>query len=362
MLSGPGRTLAAVAAICLAALGAYLARTAARSAPELSDPRKAPVSRRAPVQATPTVPTAAVPGAAPRGSVTAPERIFFRHNGVDEHYGRLAFVEPVSLARRHFRSNLSCEAFHASAARGICLFADRGVVTTYAARIVDSQQGELFSAPLNGAPSRCRVSPDGRIAAVTVFRSGHSYTSLDFTTQTLLFDLLRGEVLADIEEFEVIKDGKAFKRSDFNFWGVTFAPDPNRFYATLSTGGSHFLVRGRVDQRRAEVIFANVECPSVSPSGALVAYKKRLPPRGWVEWQLHVLDLGRMESRPLPERRSVDDQLEWLDETTVLYSLPAPRPRPSASTDVWQVPIDGSRQPTVFLENAYSPAVLRGLR
>ena len=70
------------------------------------------------------------------------------------------------------------------------------------------------------------------------------------------------------------------------------------------------------------------------------------------------MDLSSGAVTPLAELRSVDDQAEWLDDSTILYALPdASAPTPMV-TDVWRVPADGSGAPDLLLEGASSPAVL----
>ena len=82
---------------------------------------------------------------------------------------------------------------------------------------------------------------------------------------------------------------------------------------------------------------ANVECPSLSPDGRRLVYKKLVgdPPA----WRYHVLDLASGRETPLPEARSVDDQAEWLDESHVLYRV---------EEDVWASPVSGGR-PRLYL-------------
>src|SRR5262249_19851625 len=152
-----------------------------------------------------------------------------------------------------------------------------------------------------------------------------------FSTKTILVDMASGDVLADLEQFTTWRDGRRFGAADFNFWGVTFARDSNVFYATLRTVGDvalpsgqttrraqTFLVRGDLGLRKLTVLQENVECPSLSPDNHLIAYKKNV---GEGEWRLHVLDLATMTSRPIAaEARSIDDQIEWLDDSHVLYS------------------------------------------
>jgi hypothetical protein len=297
-------------------------------------------------------------GSAPTGRS---QRVFFRYNGRDSSYGQLAFVPLERPEAPQFIDRLSCEVAYVSGGRGICLAADRGVFTTYAARLFDANTFQILSEfPLNGVPSRSRVSADGRLAALTVFVSGHGYDSLDFSTQTLLVDVAQGKVIADLEGFAVTRDGQRFVNKDFNFWGVTFTPDAAHFYATLSTNRQHFLVKGNIASRSAVVVHANVECPSLSPDGTRVAYKKRLMEGNRVVWQLHVLDLKTRRETRLGERRSIDDQLEWLDNDHVLYAVPGSATGPSASTDIWKIGADGVGTPTLFLAKAYSPSVAGG--
>jgi hypothetical protein len=78
---------------------------------------------------------------------------------------------------------------------------------------------------------------------------------------------------------------------------------------------------------------------------------------GRVFWQLHILDLKTNQETPLAEKRSVDDQLEWLDNNHVLYSLPEAENGSSASTNIWLAAADGASAPRLFLKKAYSPSM-----
>jgi hypothetical protein len=344
------------------------------------------VKRR--ISATPITVTAAAPAETPQASEAAPvsppppevkspvvvvakpapspavktesRRLYFRHTGVDGHYGQLAWVDISQRQLVHYVDSLRCEVVYVAGGRGICLTADRGVFTTYSASLFDARNFQVSSGlALKGIPSRARVSLDGSLAAFTVFVAGHGYTTLDFSTQTLLLDARSGRALANLEDFEVTRDSQVIKAADFNFWGVTFAPDARTFFATLSTGGKHFLIRGDIAAHRATVIHENVECPSLSPDARNVAYKKRFMINDRVVWQLHVLELASGRETALSERRSIDDQLEWLDNRHVLYSVPSAEDGSSPSTDVWRAAVDGKTAPELFVRDAYSPATAR---
>jgi hypothetical protein len=59
----------------------------------------------------------------------------------------------------------------------------------------------------------------------------------------------------------------------------------------------------------------------------------------------------------LSETASVDDQVEWLDNESILYQHIDPDPPPWLS--IMRVRADGTGQPEVFLAGASSPAVVR---
>jgi hypothetical protein len=292
---------------------------------------------------------AAAPGA-PRVRLEslAKPLVVFQHVVRDDDYAHVAVTGATRTGRRTI-TGLVCERIHFAAGRGLCLMPKRGLGVRYTAKVISSDFRVRDEITLGGLLSRARVSPDGRYGASTSFVNGHSYaTQGAFSTQTTLIDLAGGTALANLEDFEVMRDGKRFDAIDHNFWGVTFAQDSNRLYATLSTQGKTYLVEGDVAARRLRVLHENVECPSLSPDETRVAYKKRIR-RG--TWRLHVLDLGSGRETPLAETRSIDDQVEWLDDRRILYG--------TGAGDVWVVPADGAGSPAKYLAGALSPAVLR---
>jgi hypothetical protein len=292
-----------------------------------------------------------------------PPSIMFRVTALGEAHGRLGVVALAEADPPSTVTPLRCERLHFSVDRGVCLTAERGFFARYGAVIFDGDFRPRHQLRLAGVPSRVRVAPDGRHAAITVFVTGHSYAASNFSTRTSFVDLRTGDfAVEDMESFTVQRDGHPFKAVDFNFWGVTFARDGNRFYATLGTGGHTYLIEGDLARREARVLRPGVECPALSPDNTRLAFKKRT---GGVvtavAWRLSVLDLRTDREWELAETRSVDDQVEWLDDEHVLYSL-LTSPLRAVVTDVWSVPSDGGGAPQLLVPGAASPVVVRERR
>jgi hypothetical protein len=282
--------------------------------------------------------------------VLAQPHVVFISTRIDESNGKLAAAPLDDPGGARVLTDTSCERVTSNGDVGVCLSADRGVLTTYAANILGPDLQPVGQLPINGGGSRTRLADDGRTAATTTFVSGHSYNQAGFSTETRVHDLATAESV-NLEDFVTILDGQETTAVDRNVWGVTFAAG-DTFFATVATGGSTWLVEGDLSERLLTSVRANAECPSLSPDGTRVAYKKRA--EGGT-WRLHVLDLASGQEHPLAERRSVDDQVEWLDDTSLLYALPRAG---SATADVWVVPADGG-EPEILIPGASSPSVVR---
>jgi hypothetical protein len=284
----------------------------------------------------------------------------FRVTALGDAYGRLGLAPLTEPDHLSTVTPLSCERVHFAADRGLCLTAERRMFTSYGAIVFDTEFQPLYRLRLAGLPSRTRVAPDGRHGAITVFVSGHSYAANDFSTRTMFIDLRSGDVMVDdLEKFTVWRDGERFVAPDFNFWGVTFAKDGNRFYATLGTGGHTYLVQGDLTRREARIVRSGIECPALSPDNTRIAFKKRSG--GFVSavsWRLSVLELATGREWELAEPRSVDDQVEWLDDEHVLYGLIA-APSGTVVTHVWSLQADGTGSPRLLVPEAASPVVMR---
>jgi hypothetical protein len=262
-------------------------------------------------------------------------------------------VSEVPVSEHRTATELRCERVYFASGKGICLTREFQFFTVRTvATMVDADFKPVSSTRADGIPSRARVSPDGHVAAFTVFVTGHSYGDAQLSTATVLLNADSGATIANLEEFSVIRDGDVIASPDFNFWGVTFQQNSNLFYSTLRTGGVNYLVHGDIRARTATIVHSSVECPSLSPDGKRIAFKKLIARNNW---RLSVLDLATKQETPLAETRSVDDQPEWLDDDHVLYGIIDEAPWMS----IMVVPADGRGQPELFAKGAASPAIVR---
>lgn len=298
-----------------------------------------------------SVPAGAPEAAARLSAPPPPPALMVLGTASDDTFRKIVLAPLASPSGPGYTTTLSCERMSFAGGRGVCM-TQEGVIPSYYADVFDERFNRVHRIALTGLPSRTRLSPDGRRAAVTVFEQGHSYAGSGFSTRTTIIDTVSGQALGDLEQFAISRDGQRFQAVDFNFWGVTFARDGNRFFATLATGGEKYLVEGRVDERAAHVVRSGVECPSLSPDNTRIVYKSMVSQAG--VWRLRMYDLRTQADTPLAETRSVDDQVEWLDDERVVYQLSG-----AESSDVWVLPTGGTDAPRVLRAFASSPAVVR---
>ncbi|MFC3505719.1 PD40 domain-containing protein [Micromonospora krabiensis] len=294
---------------------------------------------------------AAAPAAAPEaaaGTVTltpGPRLLTI----TDRHVSSVAAADPSGTRTV---SSVECLRVYAAAGTGVCL----GPKTPWQYQLVvlDSALRPTRTVEIPGLPNRARVSASGRMVSWTTFVGGDSYTASGFSTRTGIVDTRDGSTVMSLEEFAVRRDGRPYRSADVNFWGVTFTADDNVFYATMSTAGKRYLVRGDLSARRVETLKENVECPSLSPDGTRLAFKEAVDADPAKGWRLSVLDLASLRVTATAETASVDDQAAWLDGATLAYTLRQEDGRP----DVWSVPADGSGQPELLVPGAESPSPL----
>ncbi|WP_208640936.1 TolB-like translocation protein [Streptomyces carpinensis] len=280
-------------------------------------------------------------------------RMIFRNMAWGPHRDEVTAVPASDPSGPRTASGVKCLRFYAASGTGVCLQAVHGPVSdTYRALILDAHLRTRARYDVPGIPSRARVSPSGHFAAWTAFVGGDSYAGTNFSTRAAIVDVRTGRLIPTLESFRIIKDGRRYTSPDVNFWGVTFAPDDRTFYATLATEGRTYLVRGDLRAGTLTTVRPNVECPSLSPDGTRIAFKKRVDglPKD-APWRLYVLDLRTLRETPLAETRSVDDQAVWKDPRTLVYSLPG-----DYGADLYELPADGTGTPRRISTAAVSPA------
>jgi hypothetical protein len=340
---GPSRIkLAAFALICTAA--------GAVAAYYIIDARNDAKSAERALDAIPVAPAASIAAVQEQPHALTLEAGAFEK-------GRVALRPTLPNAAPVF-TGLECSRVYFAAGSGLCL-GSNGILG--GAFSFDANMNVTHRIDINGIPSRVRISPDGRYGSMTVFVSGHSYMEAGMSTRTAIVDIASGEfALENLEDLSIYKDGREIDAIDFNFWGVTFERDSNRFYATLQTGGEQYLIHGDITAKRADVLKSNVECPSLSPDGTRIAYKKRVKSGLFgQEWRLQVLDLATMTERSVAETRNIDDQVEWLDGHNLLYYMPDDVPPTTQRPDVWITNVDSNAAPQLYYPGASSPSVVR---
>ncbi|MFI5606284.1 TolB family protein [Amycolatopsis sp. NPDC051903] len=285
-------------------------------------------------------------------SLTPGPRLLVRSTA-DGSRGHLVTVSAADPGGARTVSPVTCARVYAAGGTGLCLRQD-GDLTTYQLAVLNSGLVSQREIPLVGLPNRARVSPSGRMVAWTVFVTGDSYNGGTFSTRAGILDTRTGELAPSLEDYAVTLAGKPYHAVDLNFWGVSFTRDDHTFYATMSTAGHRYLVRGDFRAHTIVSLRENVECPSLSPDETRIAFKSAIDDDPNQGWRLSVLDLASGRVTPLAESRNVDDQAAWLDNRSVAYGIP----RGTQHSDVWTVAADGSGVPRVLVPDAESPAAL----
>jgi hypothetical protein len=329
--------LLAVVVVTLAVAGAYASTAFQQS--------------RASEEAVPALPVTSA-GALPAGAF-----VLFRNTAAGQGFGQAATVSLSGPGGERALLGKECDRVYAVGGLLSCLVTRNGIPTSFEADTYDAALQQRGTWPLGGIPNRTRISPDGKLVATTVFVSGHSYAASAFSTETVISSA-DGSMQSNLEDYALLSGGARLKASDRNIWGVTFVPGrPNEFYATASSQGNIWLVRGDIDARSLTVTASGVECPSISPDGQRIAFKKSVSGTLAGARQPAVLELSTGNVTLLNQQRDLDDQIEWFDNGTILYGLP--RDETGQDSDIWSQSIAAGSTPQLFIEHAWSPAVVR---
>ncbi|MFI2753392.1 hypothetical protein ACGIF2_08155 [Cellulomonas sp. P22] len=291
--------------------------------------------------------------------VEAGAHVVFRSTAPGAEYGHVAMVALDDPAGPRAFTSVACDRVDAVPTARSCLRTVRGIATRFEAQLLDADWQPVQTWPLPGIPSRTRLSSDGSMLATTSFVTGHDYASIGFSTQTVVHHA-DGTTSGNLEDFALTVDGNPFTNADRNIWGVTFVDDTT-FYATAASAsaGTTWLVRGSLADRTLVALRENVECPSLSPDGTRIAFKKDVSTGATPYWSIGVLDLASGTEVVVGEQRDVDDQIEWLDDRTLLYGMAREGDGEIGVSDVWSVAAQADAQPTLFIPQAWSPAVVR---
>jgi hypothetical protein len=92
------------------------------------------------------------------GALRSQPHLVFRSTALGQGYGQVAVVPLSAPGGPRAFTPASCERVYATAADAICLSADRGLVTTYKAQLLDTGWAPARDLPLTGLPSRARLA------------------------------------------------------------------------------------------------------------------------------------------------------------------------------------------------------------
>ena len=283
----------------------------------------------------------------------APPFVIFRTLDPPEAHGTVALLKLGPARAERQLTTLSCVRLHYAGGRGLCVAQETiAGEPGYAAYIFDRALTRGPRIELAGVVTRVRVAPDGRRGAVTTYFEEETPAGERLAIDTTVVDMRSGGLVADLRGFRIDADGFSVPAPPIDVGSLAFERDGDRFFASISTSAERYLVAGSIDQRRMTILRPAMASESLSPDGRHLLVKKP-GPDGF--WQLAVIDLHTWSERNLQHgRRSVDDQVEWLDNEHVIY-----HDTDDTRTSLWMLPVDGINGPQVFVKDAYSGAVQR---
>jgi len=287
-----------------------------------------------------------------------PGEVMFVNRVPGDDYGRLG-IRHSDGSRTLLAQD--CLRVHIAADHGVCLSETDPVLGTFETTFFEaSNPAETIKSYASASPSRARISPDGTFSTVTAFISGGSYADIGIgeTTTVVTIDEVDSNVLLrGAGQFEVNAEQSRYQTFDANYWGLTFV-DQENFYITGFYDTLPEIMQGTLSTMTIEPTGWIGSCPSISPDGKTLVFKEQRPDG---HYDLVAVDVETQEKRLLGETRSVDDQVEWLDNDTILYAL---HPEDGdlglqPQFDIWELDLAEGSEPKMFLPSADSPAVAR---
>lgn len=258
----------------------------------------------------------------------------------------------VTFEGERIITQLRCSRIDLNADRGLCLTPPGDFVLSGHGLILDEKLVPTAKFDVND-PSRAVVSPDGSIVGWTGFTAGHSYANFgEFSTITQLIAVDR-QLAVNLEtDFKTEIDGEPNDTPERNFWGVTFV-DNEIFYATMQNADGTWIVEGSLSTSKIVDRFDNASCPEVSPDGQTIVAKEQRADG----FHLVAIDVATGTRRDLGETRPVDDQVEWLDDTSIVYAIANPDEGTAAQPafDVYVLDTSPGGTPQLLVPFADSP-------
>lgn len=314
---------------------------------------QAPSSDEAPV------PTAVVDRVVPTGGPTlASGEVLVVNRVPGDDYGRLAIRHTDGTRTLLDRS---CMRVHIAGDHGVCLSETDDIPVSFDTTFFEASNLDVdIKGYPSALPSRARMSPTGRFSAVTAFVTGASYVDIGTETTTIVTidEIDSNRLLRGANQFDIASDEDRFQTFDAQYWGITFAPDEDEVYVTGFYGEQPEIMRGTLNDMTLAPTGWIGSCPSLSPDGKTLVFKEA---RQDGTFELVAVDVESNTKMKLGEERSVDDQVEWLDNDTILYAVhPEGGDNPvQPEFDIWMLDIAPGSEPVLFLPNADSPAVAR---
>jgi hypothetical protein len=121
----------------------------------------------------------AAPASTLASLAAGPHLLFLQSDG--DTYRRVALTS-VDGGSEVLLTPLQCQRVYQVAGRGLCV----GKSPNGGAYIFNESFEPIHEINIDGLASRARVSPDGRLGAITVFVQGHSYAEGAFSTRTAI--------------------------------------------------------------------------------------------------------------------------------------------------------------------------------